>query len=56
MPVYKKYRELGRRFVTIGSDAYQVKAIGIYFDRALDFACELDLKPVAFCERKIEKF
>ena len=56
VPVYKKYRELGGRFVTIGSDAHKVGAIGNYFDRALDFARELDLMPVTFCERRLEKF
>lgn len=51
VPVYKKYREFGGRFVTIGSDAHRVDAVGNYFARALDFARELDLKPVTFCER-----
>lgn len=51
VPVYKKYRTLGGRFVTIGSDAHRVDAIGNYFDRALNFAHELDLTPVTFCER-----
>lgn len=55
VPVYKKYRELGGRFITIGSDAHQVKAIGNYFERALEFASELDLMPVTFCERNLEK-
>ena len=54
VPVYKKYHELGGRFVTIGSDAHKVSAIGNYFDRALKFAKELDLTPVTFCERKLE--
>ena len=54
VPVYKKYRELGGRFVTIGSDAHKVSAVGNYFDRAVDFVRELDLKPVTFCERKLE--
>ena len=56
VPVYKKYRELGGRFVTIGSDAHKVAAVGNYFNRALDFVHELDLTPVTFCERKLEKF
>ena len=56
VPVYKKYRELGGRFVTIGSDAHRVGAIGNYFERALEFIRELDLTPVTFCERKLEKF
>ncbi|MBR0061121.1 MAG: histidinol-phosphatase HisJ family protein [Selenomonadaceae bacterium] len=56
VPVYKKYRELGGRYVTIGSDAHKVAAVGNYFDKALNFARELDLTPVTFCERKLEKF
>ena len=56
IPVYKKYRELGGRFVTIGSDAHRVAAVGNYFNRALEFVRELDLTPVTFCERKLEKF
>lgn len=54
VPVYKKYRELGGRFVTIGSDAHRVSAVGNYFARAVEFVRELDLKPVTFCERKLE--
>ncbi len=54
--VYKKYRELGGRFVTIGSDAHRVEAVGNYFERALDFVRELNLTPVTFHERKLEKF
>ena len=56
VPVYRKYRELGGRYVTIGSDAHKVAAVGNYFERALKFARELDLTPVTFCERKLEKF
>lgn len=55
VPVYKKYRALGGRFVTLGSDAHRVSAVGNYFPRALDFVRELDLTPVTFCERKLEK-
>ncbi len=54
IPVYKKYRKLGGRFVTIGSDAHRVAAVGNYFTRALEFIRELDLKPVTFRERKLE--
>ena len=56
VPVYKKYRELGGQFVTIGSDAHKVAAIGNYFKSAIDFIHELNLIPVTFCERKPEKF
>ena len=56
VPVYKKYRELGGRYVTIGSDAHRVATIGNYFDRALEFIRELNLTPVTFYERKLENF
>lgn len=55
VPVYKKYRALGGQFVTIGSDAHRVDAIGNYFARALDFVRELDLTPVTFHKRRLEK-
>lgn len=55
VPVYKKYRALGGRFVTIGSDAHRVGAIGNYFARALEFVHELELEPVTFRERKLER-
>jgi len=55
VPVYKKYRALGGQFVTLGSDAHKVDAIGNYFARALDFVRELDLTPVTFHERRLEK-
>ena len=56
VPVYKKYRALGGRAVTVGSDAHRVAAIGNHFAKALEFARELDLMPVTFCERRLEKF
>ncbi|MBR6713143.1 MAG: histidinol-phosphatase HisJ family protein [Selenomonadaceae bacterium] len=56
VPVYKRYHALGGRFVTIGSDAHRVAAVGNYFERALRFAHELDLTPVTFCQRRIENF
>lgn len=43
IPVYKRYRELGGRFITIGSDAHVVEAVGANFDVALKFAQDLDL-------------
>lgn len=54
VPVYRRYHDLGGRYVTIGSDAHKVAAIGNYFSDALKFAEELDLTPVTFCQRKRE--
>lgn len=56
VPVYKRYRELGGRFVTIGSDAHRVEVVGNYFARAMTFAHELDLTPVTFCQRQLKTF
>ena len=55
VPVYKKYRALGGQFVTLGSDAHKFDAIGKFFDRALKFIRELNLMPVTFCERRLQK-
>ena len=43
-PVYKRYKEFGGRFITIGSDAHVVEAVGANFDVALKFAEELNLE------------
>ena len=56
VPVYRKYRELGGQFVTLGSDAHRVSAVGNFFARALELVRALDLTPVTFRERKLEKF
>lgn len=52
-PIYKKYRELGGKFISIGSDAHKISAIGNYFDTAKKFAEDLNLIPVNFRDRKI---
>lgn len=52
-PIYKKYRELGGKFISIGSDAHKISAIGNYFDTAKKFADDLNLIPVTFRDRKI---
>ncbi len=54
VPIYTQYKNLGGKYITIGSDAHKVEAIGAYFDRALDFAKEIGLTPVHFNQRKIE--
>ena len=55
VPIYKRYYELGGRYVTIGSDAHTADAIGASFAAALDFAAGCHLLPVTFCERKMRK-
>ena len=55
VPVYKRYRELGGRYVAIGSDAHTVDGIGAYFDIAEQFAEACELAPVTFEKRKMNR-
>ena len=50
-PIYKRYRELGGRFVTLGSDAHTPEAVGAHLMLAYDFAESLNLQPVTFRQR-----
>ena len=54
LPIYRRYRELGGRYVTIGSDAHTPDAIGANFAAAEEFAEHCSLRPVYFCERRME--
>ncbi len=54
VPVYTRYKELGGQYISVGSDAHTADAIGNAFDRAKEFAEMIGLKPVTFCERKIQ--
>ena len=54
-PIYKRYHELGGRYITIGSDAHKPEAIGTVFSLAVAFLEQCSLIPVTFCKRKIEK-
>ena len=42
--LYKRYKDFGGEFVTIGSDAHTVNAVGANFDVAVNFAENLGLK------------
>lgn len=53
IPIYKRYRELGGKYVTIGSDSHNKESIGKNFDVALNIIKECNLTPVYFKERKI---
>lgn len=46
-PVYKRFKQLGGTFVSIGSDAHVIGAVGANFDVALKFVEELNLKVFA---------
>ncbi len=54
-PIYKRYYELGGRYVSIGSDAHKPEAVGAAFLVALDFASHCGFTPVTFVERKMVK-
>ena len=54
VPIYAQYKNLGGKYITIGSDAHRVEAVGNYFNLAAELARELDLKIVTFCERRLE--
>lgn len=51
--LYGRYKELGGKYITLGSDAHDEKSIGNYFNLAKEFAKEIDLEIVYFKERKI---
>lgn len=50
--IYRRYRALGGRFVTIGSDAHRPERVGRYHARALKMARETGLAPVYYIARK----
>lgn len=54
VPIFARYRDLGGREVTLGSDAHTADAIGASFAEAGDMAAALGLAVVTFCERKKE--
>ena len=54
MPVYRRYHELGGRYLTLGSDAHSADAIGSSFHEACEMAAACGLQLVTFCQRKRE--
>lgn len=54
LPIYARYKALGGRYVTIGSDAHAAEAVGAYFALARDMMKAVGLTPVTFKERRIE--
>lgn len=52
--IYKRFRELGGKYVTVGSDAHNTTAIGSNFNVAKEIVDLCDLKVVYFKERKKE--
>lgn len=54
LEVYKFYKDLGGRYITIGSDSHYQHAIGKSFKEALEIADTLGLQPVYFKNRKMQ--
>lgn len=52
IPIYKRFRELGGRWITIGSDAHKAQDIGKYMKDAMQIAELCQLTPVYFKNRK----
>jgi len=52
-PIYRRYHELGGRYVTIGSDAHIPKGVGRNYARARELARVFDLTVVTFRERQM---
>ena len=55
IPVYTRYRELGGRQVTLGSDAHAAAAVGSHFQAASDIAAAIGLTVVTFAGRCMVK-
>lgn len=54
LPIYKRYAELGGRYVTLGSDAHTAEAVGGSFAAAQKIVAACNLQVVTFCCRKPE--
>ncbi|MBV4418677.1 histidinol phosphate phosphatase [Clostridium tyrobutyricum] len=52
--IYKRYSELGGKYITLGSDAHTPDSIGNNFDIGLNIAEKCNLKIVHFLDRKME--
>ena len=52
MVLYKRFQELGGRYVTLGSDAHYSEHVGRGLESALEIAHQCNLQPVYFKERK----
>lgn len=52
LPIYRRFRQLGGRHVTIGSDAHRPEDIGNHFARAFEMAEACELRPVYFKNRQ----
>jgi histidinol-phosphatase (PHP family) len=53
LPLYRRYRELGGKYVTLGSDAHRAENVGRGIAAAWEIAESIGLKPVYYKERKM---
>lgn len=53
LPIYRRYRALGGRFCTLGSDAHYAEHVGRRLYKAMAMAKEADLIPVYFRQREM---
>lgn len=53
VPIYKRFKELGGRYCTIGSDAHYPEHVGRGLQEALAIAEQAELQPVYFKQRKL---
>lgn len=54
IPIYKRFRELGGQWITLGSDAHQAGDIGKHFTTAIQIAECCNLRPVWFNRRQMQ--
>lgn len=54
LPIYRRYKELGGQYVTLGSDAHSAENVGMNMTAGQEIAEASDLKVIHFRERKAE--
>lgn len=54
LPLYKRYRELGGKYCTLGSDAHYKEHVGRRLQEALALAAQAELTPVYFKARRMQ--
>ncbi len=54
LEIYKRFSELGGKYITVGSDAHNVESMGSNFKEAVEIAGRCNLKIVYFKNRKEE--
>jgi len=52
LPIYKRFKDLGGKYVTIGSDSHDLWALGRYHDKGVGLARMAGLTPVYYKNRE----